>query len=333
MEYVGQSRKRRGIFSVALWLIMIIISFALLSLFVNTFFTGSTGQDIVSLDWAGYVVASDLANPEPIISGVAGSWTVPQVNVSAGDTYSAAWIGIGGVFDNTVIQTGTQHDSIDGETVYSAWYELVPYEAITIDTINVLPGDKIAASIYVVNSSANEWLIEIADVTKEQRFEGHFIYDSSRLSAEWIIERPTIGRVIGVLANFGSVTFTNSNATLSAKVGKINDFPYSRAIMHNRQNKQLVGVSALSSDGSSFTVQYLNVSASTGAQARQFLKNTNTKRLDVRWFSLAKRLRFLKCICHSFTSQDTYNLRSSFFSNHGNKICFFPSHNFICFKD
>jgi hypothetical protein len=190
------------------------------------------------------------------VVGVSGSWTVPGVHVSQGDTFSAAWIGIGGQFDETLIQTGTEQDSISGQDTYSAWYELVPNDSITITTINVSPGDKITASINLVDSATNEWSIEINDVTTGQGFKQNFFYNSSRLSAEWIVERPTVDSSLSTLADFGSITFTDSNATMDTNVGTISNFPFSRVIMQNRQNIELVAVSSLSRDGSSFTVKY-----------------------------------------------------------------------------
>jgi hypothetical protein len=237
-------------------MMMLIISLSLLLVFVTTFLPSLSSQDMMSLDWAGYVVVSDFVNPNSIITGVSGSWIVPEVNVSNTDAFSAAWIGIGGLFDNSLIQTGTEHDSINGEAVYSAWYELLPYDAVTIPVIDPSPGDTITASIYLANSTANEWSIEIVDVTKGQRFQENLLYDSSKLSAEWIVERPTVNNRLSNLADFENVTFTNASVTMNADVGVINSFPNSRTIMQNRQNRQLVTVSSLHPDGASFTVTY-----------------------------------------------------------------------------
>jgi hypothetical protein len=241
---------------------MLLISLSLLLVFVNTFLSSLSSQTIMSLDWAGYIVVSDFVNPDSIITSVSGSWVVPEVNVSNEDAFSAAWIGIGGQLDNSLIQVGTEHDSINGEAVYSAWYELLPNDATTIPVIDPSPGDQITASIYLVNSTTNEWSIEIVDVTKGQSFYEDFFYDSSRLSAEWIVERPTVNNRLSTLADFETVTFTNASATMNFNVGVISSFPNSQTIMHDRQNRQLVAVSPIHSDGSSFTVTYLQSSSS-----------------------------------------------------------------------
>ena len=93
-------------------------------------------------NWAGYIVASDLQNPQASITSISASWTVPAVTISTQDTFSAIWIGIGGFFDNTLIQAGTEQDSIQGQSEYSAWLELLPQNSFTIDTLSVSPGPQ-----------------------------------------------------------------------------------------------------------------------------------------------------------------------------------------------
>lgn len=236
---------------------MLVIAVSLI-VFVDMLFRKPVGQSLTSLDWAGYVVVSDFRNPQPVFTSVSGSWVVPEVAISQRDTYSAAWIGIGGQQDDTLIQTGTQHDSINGQPVYSAWYELLPYDAVTIATINVSAGDTIEAHISLVDSASNEWLVRIVDLTNGQSFSRNLSYDSSRLTAEWIVERPTVNNIIGTLANFGSVTFAGPSATLDSRAVTISDLPFSRVTMYDRHNTQLVSISPLDSRSSSFTVTYLN---------------------------------------------------------------------------
>lgn len=182
---------------------------------------------------------------------------MPTVVASAGDTFSAAWIGIGGFLDRSLIQAGTEHDSINGQSTYSVWYEMLPNDSITINTINVSPGDVISASIRLLDSGTNEWSIQIFDVTNGQGFNQNFVYNSSRLSAEWIVERPTVNNRISALADFGSITFKDVIVTVNKSDGAISNFPFSQVVMNNQQNVQLASVSSISANGSSFTVAYL----------------------------------------------------------------------------
>jgi hypothetical protein len=134
---------------------------------------------------------------------------------------------------------------------------MLPSDSTSIPNINVSPGDEINASITLLSSSTNTWQITIRDITAGKEFSQNFAYNSTRLTAEWIIERPTVNNQLSTLANFGSLTFTNANAKLSATVGTIRTFPNYEILMENRQNTQLVTISNLSRDGSSFTIGYV----------------------------------------------------------------------------
>ncbi len=212
-------------------------------------------------NWAGYIIASDAQNPQPIVTNVSASWTVPSVSPSPlVDTYSAIWIGIGGFFDSTLIQTGTEQDSIGGQVTYSAWYELLPQFSVTIGSVS--PGDNMNASIQLLDSNTNTWQIFLQDLTSNETFKSLFNYDASKLSAEWIVERPAIGRrgtTIANLADIGRVAISNCTATVGTQNGAIAAFPGFQSVMYNNvQNTtataQLTLVSSVSSDGTSFTV-------------------------------------------------------------------------------
>ena len=218
--------------------------------------TSPTTQQLTSSNWSGYCVASDLNTPQPQVTSLSASWTVPAVSVSIGNSYSAAWIGVGGQFDKTLIQAGTEQDSIDGREVYTAWYELLPRDAVTIDSLSISSGDKITGSISLSNQTANTWLIEITDVTNGQSFEKSIVYVSSMLSAEWIVEAPMLVNRVATLANFGQITFTDCKATIGGVTGTINSFPSGQITLNGRQHVELATVSTYTSGGSSFTVNY-----------------------------------------------------------------------------
>lgn len=216
------------------------------------------GQGLISTDWAGYVVTAESNKPQVI--GINASWSVPRISAASSDVYSSAWIGIGGQSEKTLIQTGTEHDFANGNEFYSAWYELLPDTAVRINTMSVSPGDIVTASITLINSEINQWAIRIHDVTSGQGFYRTFIYNSSRLSAEWIVERPHVNNQISSLANFGTITFQNSYVKIGENVGNIGNFSYSQITMTTDLSKQLTSVSALGEDGASFNVTYLSSS-------------------------------------------------------------------------
>ena len=196
------------------------------------------------------------------MSSVSASWTVPEINPSENNTFSGVWIGIGGYGEDTLIQTGTEQEYIDGKFVYYAWYELLPDYLVRISNIHVRAGDTITASISLVSKNTNTWSIEIADVTQGQRFKQTFAYNSSRLSAEWVVERPKVNGTISALADFGNVTFTECKATIDGNIGAISNFSYVQLVMHDEE-LQLMTVSPLNDDGKSFTVSYLESPSAT----------------------------------------------------------------------
>lgn len=209
-------------------------------------------------------MASSLQNPEPVVTGVNASWVVPAVTLSTTNSYSAIWIGIGGESsnDSTLIQCGTEQDySVLRGAEYYAWYELLPAPSYVISNITVSQGDHIQASIQLVNATYNQWSLNITDTTKDESFQNTFNYNSSQLSAEWIVERPSVNHVISLLANFGSVAFTNCSATVGSVTAGISSFPWDAFVMYSQATPRsssvlLADVSDLTPDGTGFTVTY-----------------------------------------------------------------------------
>ncbi len=218
-----------------------------------------TPTDQADLNWAGYSVATNFSDPQPLVGGVNGSWVVPHVGISQNDTFSAVWIGIGGFFNryHTLIQVGTEQDCVGGVLYYSTWYELLPGASVAILTMDVSPGDTIAASICLVNSAQNLWLVYIGDLSTGQSFSQNFVYGSSRLSAECVVERPDVNNVLSSVANFGSVTLSNCVVAMGNVTVAFGSVPSVRMFMYDAGGTRLADVSNYSSDGSSFTVTYL----------------------------------------------------------------------------
>jgi hypothetical protein len=94
-------------------------------------------------------------------------------------------------------------------------------------------------------------------------FEKNFFYNSSMLSVEWIVERPTLNNRISTLADFGRLTFINAYATIGNRSETTGDFPYYVMVMSNRMNIAQVTVTSLVSNNSGFNVDYLPGSTTT----------------------------------------------------------------------
>jgi hypothetical protein len=255
-EAIKKNYILRIIFLITVWTVLLVASLSSLPLLLTTYVDNPQVQSVVSLSWSGYVVASDFSSPQPQVIGISAKWTIPTVNASTIDTYSSAWIGIGGHFDKSLIQIGTEHDYVNGKERFRAWYELLPEYAISIP-MNISQGHAISASINLVDSEANLWNLQLTDLTNGEGFNENFVYNSTRLSAEWIVERPSLNNQITYLSNFGTVTFTDAQVNINHEVASIADMPFAQIHMTNNQNTQLTSVSSLNPQGTSFTVQYI----------------------------------------------------------------------------
>ena len=101
------------------------------------------------------------------MTAASGSWTVPAVKCSGGQSYAAFWVGIDGANSGTVEQTGTLGQCFGGVASYSAWYEFYPAASVTISSITVRPGDVFSAS---VSYSGATFTLTITDQTTGQTF-------------------------------------------------------------------------------------------------------------------------------------------------------------------
>ena len=170
--------------------------------FVGQATGAATQESIASTNWAGWIASGTT------FSGVGGDWTVPSVVSTPAAQYSSEWVGIDGVLDTDLIQTGTSQDtpSTSTSSPYFAWYELIPGSAVVIDA-PVAPGDAMRASI--TEGSPGSWTIAIEDQTQSWIYTNTFSYSMSAQTAEWIEEAPTVDGSQSTLADFGSSTFSS----------------------------------------------------------------------------------------------------------------------------
>jgi peptidase A4-like protein len=232
----------------------------------------------VSSNWSGYVAsASDVAATS--FATVAGRWVQPKVSCTSGrQSASAFWVGLGGSSETSqaLEQIGTEADcNASGKTTYSMWYELVPAASVPIK-LKVLPGNVITASVAVQGTKVT---VQIRNVSRRTKFTKVLRMSSpDTSSAEWVAEAPSAcnsrGRcVVLPLTNFGTVSFTQATAIGNAHHGTISDPAWMAApielvsdppVARRTGSTALDNAvpSALSPDGTSFTVAYQTVSAS-----------------------------------------------------------------------
>ncbi|MGO9108226.1 MAG: G1 family glutamic endopeptidase [Thermoguttaceae bacterium] len=191
-------------------------------------------------NWAGYAVESDLGNQQvnnDSVTAVSGSWIVPAVTPPAANPSGlipqcAVWVGIDGLDNKTVEQTGTTSYVLGNKAYYYAWTEMYPAGVTEIAPIvlRVSAGDSMTASVqYDLPGSPNEFLLSITDNTTGKSYTALATSPTaSRASAEWIAEAPTTesasgSTTIGPLPAFGSVTFSNAWATIGSTTGAIDN--------------------------------------------------------------------------------------------------------------
>jgi hypothetical protein len=216
-----------------------------------------------STNWSGYAVTG--ANGS--VTSVKASWIVPAIQgacPATGSQYSSFWVGIDGYNSNTVEQTGTDSDCINGQPSYYAWYEFYPKRSRL--SISVAPGDVIAAEVDYVGH--NTFQVSLTDLTSGQSMSATAkVAQAARSSAEWIAEAPSGGGILA-LANFGTASFgedytgvvPSGSATVGSATGVIGSFgsAVNSITMVSTGNSSVVKAapSALSNDGSSFSAQW-----------------------------------------------------------------------------
>jgi hypothetical protein len=180
---------------------------------------------------------------------------VPTVSGNgATESGDSSWIGIGGVFDNDLIQTGTENTAYpDGHIETFAFYEMLPDPALLITGMPVSAGDSMSANIH--ETSLNHWVITITDNTTGQSFNKAVAYTSNHSSAEWIEEDPSyVDGSMVPFDNFGTTFFTGSTATNNGASGTIATIGGKPITMLNQSGQPIAVPSVLNGAGSGFSV-------------------------------------------------------------------------------
>ena len=171
----------------------------------------------LSSNWAGYVLGNGTFSEADV------NWVVPRVSPTAANTYSSAWVGVDGVGNNDLIQTGTEQDWTNGAADYYAWFEILPAPATVIDNAPVSPGDQMQAD--VAEQSPGTWLISIVDLNKWS-FQQTVSYGGPAMTAEYILERPSscLAGCLLPLANFATINFTTPRASVTTQPADVTAF-------------------------------------------------------------------------------------------------------------
>ena len=177
-----------------------------------------------STNWSGYVLLnSQTSRTTASFYYLIADYVVPVAEQAFGSCtggwdWSSSWVGIDGYNSNDVLQAGTEQDAYcSGSTTssyYSAWYEWYPYGEVRIGSFPVSPGDDLfvevwstsatAGHAYIVNYNTNETVNLAFSAPSGTTLKGN--------SAEWVVERPTVGGSLATLTNYIQDFFEDSYA-------------------------------------------------------------------------------------------------------------------------
>lgn len=154
-----------------------------------------------STNWSGYAVTTTST-----FTAVTGAWAVPRVARTSNATYSAAWVGVDGFTNSSLIQTGTEQDYYNGAAHYAVWWT-TSAQGFAEQPISqpVSPGDKISAAI--TSGTGGNWTITLRDATRAWTFSKTVAYSGPGASAEWIMEAPGVNGRQSSIANYGTTEF------------------------------------------------------------------------------------------------------------------------------
>ena len=206
----------------------------------------STTVQGTSRNWSGYVATGGTS-----YTSVSGTWVIakPDPNVVGID---ATWVGIGGANTTDLIQAGTEATvNGDGTVTYDAWTETLPQSTRTV-ALAVNGGDTV--SVTITEQSSGVWLVDMKNVTTGKTVTTTLRYDSSKSSAEWIQEAPSVGRGIAPLDSFGSVKFSGASTVVDGRHQTLSGANARAVTMADGANQPLAIPSGVGSDGSSFSV-------------------------------------------------------------------------------
>jgi hypothetical protein len=175
-----------------------------------------------STNWSGYGVTAASGKH---IRFVSANFNVPDVNCtsspvgSSGFAYAAHWVGLDGLNDKTVEQTGASGfcDS-SGTPTYIVWYEMFPSPPASFTGVN--PGDAMKASVFFDGSKYNLVLDDVTNGTSLNVTLGCPSGSACKNNSAEIITEDPGGAVAGGvnLADFGMINYTG--ATVTSTTGK-----------------------------------------------------------------------------------------------------------------
>jgi hypothetical protein len=212
-----------------------------------------------SSDWSGYTVSSS-STP---FTCVEATWTQPSVDCRGSSLKAVAyWVGIGGVGQVGLVQTGTETQCLHGSAVIGAWQQSLPQEryAVPLD-LTVAAGDQVHAQVLAVGRTS--YTLTVEDLTTGASVTATVVNRTVHpTTAEWIVEAPTVGCparcAIATLPDFGTVAFTRVAVTVNGANAPLDaaGVAHTRTTLTTSSGLTRAGVTATGKDGRSFSVTW-----------------------------------------------------------------------------
>ena len=202
-------------------------------------------------NWSGY----EAHGKKRSYDAVQGEWGVPQIPVgeSGYTTYSSEWVGLDGDGTSDLVQAGSESDYVAiwpfFFASYSTWTELLPNQPTSQGTgLGVNSGDDIVVSVYIGDSTGHRkqnggygWF-SIWDLTSSQAvlistaLSGTYF---NGVSAEWIMERPTVSGAYSELSAYLLAFMWNAGAdTTNNKYKKYDTIQNRQISMYEKYSPQ-----------------------------------------------------------------------------------------------
>jgi hypothetical protein len=127
---------------------------------------------------------------------------------TGGWDWGSAWNGIDGWGSSDVLQAGIEFDAYCSggyrTSYYSPWYEWYPYGEVRINNLPIAPGDDVFVEVWHTSSTQGyAYLVNYnTNTAVEVGFTAYPGYPLVGNSAEWVVERPSVGGSLTNLTNY-----------------------------------------------------------------------------------------------------------------------------------
>jgi hypothetical protein len=179
-----------------------------------------TAPCLTSSNWSGFVVQGPNGTFKLNSNLIESRWTVPIAQQAFGtcdgtNWHESQWVGFDGAFGSAdLLQAGTEANALCSNNVtttfYSFWYEWVPFAEVRV-ALPVTAGDLVVIEVwyttaapyghtFLANLSTNQSTTVSFNPPAGTAFVGN--------SAEWILERPTVGGALTDLTNYVGMVFS-----------------------------------------------------------------------------------------------------------------------------